>query len=107
MPVGIESEAIFSSNRYSVLLPVSKRIGWATINKQVEQFMQGFTHATEVAIFDSAVGVIPGLVESDGVEGTVYQGHINLMQSRLPSDTIPGFSFPGLACNPGPCAWVF
>ncbi len=77
-------DAALSSGRHSVLVPVSKRIGWAAVNKQVEELMQGFAHKPEVAIFDSAVGVIPG-VESDGVEGAVYQGRINLFRERLPN----------------------
>ena len=47
--------------------------------------MQGFAHKPEVDIFDSAVGVIPDVVESDGVEGAVYQGRINLFLDRLPN----------------------
>lgn len=46
--------------------------------------MQGFAHKPEVSIFDSAVGILPGVVESDGVEGAVHQGRINLFQDNLP-----------------------
>ncbi len=78
-------DAALSLSRHSVLVPISKRIGWPAKNQQIEELMQGFAHKSEVAIFGSAVGVIPGVVESDGVEGAVYQGRINLCRDRFPN----------------------
>lgn len=50
----------------------------------VEDFLSQFTHQAPVRILDSAVGVLPGVNNGDGISGAVHRGRIHLFLEHIP-----------------------
>ena len=75
--------AIFSRTGSSVETLVEKRLSPSAIEDQVEKLIAQFGHKPELRIIDTAIGVIPGAENGEGVSGAVYQGRIYLFRDQL------------------------
>jgi hypothetical protein len=75
--------AIFSRTGNSVEALVEKRLSPSAIEDQVENLIAQFGHKPDIRIIDTAIGVMPGANDGDGVSGAVYNGKIYLFRDQL------------------------
>lgn len=83
--------AMFQTDRYS----------HGELAHVVEDFLSQFARPTPVRILDSAVGVLPGASNGDGISGAVHRGRIHLFLEHIPGpiDAVKTLSLEMLQCG--------